>query len=459
MPETQFVTQNPMPSDFPQSQYFQQLLALDGTPVILPSSDRPEDLLNLAFDILVSSDFQTRWEVAKLLPLMISATSIPSDMAIAAFLQLLQDEETDEELSWFIIRILGQIPQATTVLIAALKTTESDELKAMIAEVLADQGGPAVTALTQLLSEENWRLLAVRSLSQIRNSATISPLLEVVWDDDPAVRAGAIEALSSFHDARIPPTLLNALNDTAAVVRREAVIGLKLRTDLTEKLNLVQHLKPCLWDFDLEVCCQTANTLGRFGTESAAMALSERLCASQTPLSLQIEVIRALSWINTVTALACLHQRLLLGVSDSQSAQGQVTQEQVIQEIVTGLGRVEAKDLKPKAAQILIEALEPSALTPHSSILDSSVLGSSVLGSSALKQVAALSLGQLGQIQALNALIQLLADADVSVQLHAIAALKTLDPQLTYQHLTMLSDSPGLSAALQQGIAIALAEW
>ncbi len=76
-----------------------------------------------------------------------------------------------------------------------------------------------------------------------------------------------------------------------------------------------------------------------------------------------------------------------------------------------------------------------------------------------IKSAIALSLGQLGEMQAIEPLILLLADSNASVRLHAIAALKNLDEEATYQQLQELANNATLTADLQQGIAIALAEW
>jgi HEAT repeat protein len=76
----------------------------------------------------------------------------------------------------------------------------------------------------------------------------------------------------------------------------------------------------------------------------------------------------------------------------------------------------------------------------------------------ALRQAIALSLGQLGQPDALETLMQLLADDVMGVRLHAIAALKTLDAQTARQRLEQLAHSE-LPEALSQGVALALREW
>ncbi|HEY9797962.1 MAG TPA: HEAT repeat domain-containing protein, partial [Leptolyngbyaceae cyanobacterium] len=229
-----------------------------------------EQVLNLALDVLEAGDFQERWDVAKLFPKL-------GAIAIAPLIEILQDDEAELELRWFAGRILGEFnhPTVITTLVDLLKTAEDEELSTMAAAALASLGDSAVEALTGLLADPESRLLATTSLSQIRRPEIIAPLLSVVNDPQVSVRSTAIEALSSFHDSRVPPVLLNALDDPAATVRKEAVIGLSLRSDLGEELDLLNRLKPLLYDFNREVCQQAAIALGRLGTDEAADALFE----------------------------------------------------------------------------------------------------------------------------------------------------------------------------------------
>ena len=384
-----------------------------------------ETMLSWAMDILAYGDFAQRWDIAKLFPKLGSS-------AIAPIIEIVQDEEVDEELHWFSVRILGMFdhPDAIDVLISLLKSSDEEE-KAQAAASLSEIGTSAVAAITELLAESDTRLLAVRSLFYIRNCETITPLLGVVQDPQIEIRAAAIEALSSFHDPRVVPVLLNALNDIAASVRREAVIGLSFRTDLADEFDLVNRLLPLLHDFNLNVCQATAIALGRIGTDAAADGLFKVLQSPHTPVTLQIEIVRALGRIATQTSLKYLRSSLL-----SQTTS-------VVWQIVEVLGQIEPASLKPLATQILIELLQSNQ--PQ-------------IASSTIKQAIAHSLGQLGDLQALDPLIQLLA-ADAAVRLHAIAALKQLNSQEAYHKLEQMSRDNTLATDLQQGIAIALQEW
>lgn len=401
-----------------------------------PSLKNPKQakLLVWAMDVLEFGDFHQRWDIAKLLPKLGKSTYAGVTEVIAPLIEVLEDEDVDEELRWFIVRILGKFnhPDVITVLVELLKTSDSEE-KAIAAQALAEIGSDAIAAITELLAQEETRLLAVRSLSYIRHSETITPLLSVAQDPQIEIRAAAIEALSSFHDSRVAPVLLNALNDIAAMVRREAVIGLSFRPDLQEELDLVNWLLPRLYDFNLDVCSAAAIALGRIGTDAAAAGLFNVLQSPHTPVSLQIEIVRALGRVGTEISLEYLRSSLY-----------QLATSAVWQEIALVLGRIEQSNLKAKAAQILIELLQSN----HSGLQQATI-----------KQAIALSLGQLGQSEAIDALIQLLADADIAVRLHAIAALKQLNCEEANHKLEQMSSDTSLAPQLQQGIAIALQEW
>ncbi|WP_289501034.1 HEAT repeat domain-containing protein [Gloeocapsopsis sp. IPPAS B-1203] len=382
-------------------------------------------LLDLAIAVLLAGDFQQRWDVAKLIPRL--GTS-----AIAPLVEILEDD--DEELCWFAARTLGEFdhPQAIAALVELIKTTHHEELQAIAATALGQIGSNAVTVLTELLDDENTRLLAARSLAYIRRSETIAPLLSIVSDAQANIRAVAIEALSSFHDPRIAPVLLNALDDIAAPVRREAVLGLGFRTDLCAELDLIARILPKLYDFNLDVCHAAAIALGRLGTDPAVIGLNQVLQSPHTPESLQIEILRALGRIESNLALD--HLSSFLEQSPSVA---------VCQEIITVLGQVKQPNNQVKAANILINMLH---------------LQHPVTETGRIRAVIALSLGYLEQLQAIEPLIQLLADSERAVLLHAIAALKQLAPEIAYKQLQQIATSD-LAPELKQGVAIALSEW
>lgn len=414
------------------NQYLQQLLAKESHTAGLVVSEGLENpnsqLLHWALAVLQLGDFQERWDVAKIFPSL-------GLVAVPPLLDILADETADLELRWFTGRILGQFqaPQVIQGLVELLQQAESEELCTMAAEALAQMGTFAIEPLTQLLAFENTRFLAVQALAQIRHSQTINPLLSVLKDEQPAIRTAVIEALSSFHDPRVPPVLVEALSDIAASVRREAIVGLGLRPDLQQTLKTVQLLRDRLWDFNGEVCQQAAISLGRMGTLDAAAALFEVLNSPLTPIPLQITAVRALGWIELPQTLEYLQQLLF-----------STTAVEVAQEIVSALGRMEQPALAFPAADILINWLSSSDLLVQQPGLKSSIV---------------LSLGQLGNPHALEPLIAMLADADECVRFHAIAALRQLVPHNAQWRLQVLATDEQLLPALKAGVNQALLEW
>lgn len=408
-------------------QCLHQLPVKDGK---LPETDNLELAVSLAIKVLEWGDFQDRWEVAKILPNLGTST-------IAPLISILEDEDADTEQRWFAARILGEFdrPEVIQALVKLAKNPD-EELSQIAAETLANLGPTAVDSLATLLLQENLRLFATSALAQIRRSETIAPLLSVVKDPQAAVRIAAIDALSSFHDPRIPPILVEALNDPVTAVRKEAARSLGVRSYLDGELDLVKLLKPLLWDIRLEVCSSAAIAIGRLKTDAAAAALLELLRSPTTPVALQIEAIRALGWMETTAALEGLQQVLMARFYDINST--------VCQEVVTVLGRVENLELKAKAAEILLDLLASDR--PAVEFAE-------------IKKSLAVALGQLGDPRALDALIQLLADPDNSVRLHGTAALKQLSAGGAKQQLESLIKQDNLEPRLKQGIAIALQEW
>jgi HEAT repeat protein len=408
-------------------QYLQKLI-LGKHGIHAEIKENRQYLLKLALSVLEMGDFQQRWEITKVF-------SYLGNIAIPPLTKILEDEDAEEELRWYAARILGEFqhPDAISSLVELLKNAETQELKEMAATALGQIGISAIAVLSELLSEENTKVLAVRSLSYIRHTETIAPLLSVVQDPQTSVRAAAIEALSSFHDQRVPFVLVRAVDDVAATVRRAAVLGLSFRPDLCEALDLTAKLQPKLNDVNQDVACAAAVALARIGGDEAAQYLFQVLISPQTPMPLQLEAIRALSWLETAASLEYLQQVL-----------HQCTSEAIWQEVVTVLGRVQQPSLTTLATEILLNLLQsqhPATKIAH------------------IKSAIALSLGQLGKIQAIDPLILLLADADALVRLHAIAALKNLAPEAAHQQLQQLANNPTITPDLQQGIAIALAEW
>lgn len=389
-----------------------------------------EKAVGLAIEVLEWGDFQDRWEIAKILPNL-------GNCAIAPLISVLENEDADTEQRWFAARIIGKFdhPEVIAALVKLVKNSD-EELSQIAAETLGNLGPIAVASLATLLLVEDSRQFATQALAQIHSSETITPLLSVVRDSQVGVRFAAIEALSNFHDSRIPPVLVAALKDPATTVRKEAVRTLGVRVYLDKEFDLVNLLKPLLSDIRLEVCQSAAIAIGRLKTDAAAAVLFELLRSTTTLVELQIETIRALSWMETATALEYLEKVLIVSNYNINPT--------VCQEIVTILGRWSNPELKSDVAKMLIDFIESN----HPAVEDTRI-----------KQSLALALGQLGDMKALDVLIQFLANPDNSVRLHSLSALKRLDAGEVRQKLEILLKENNLELALREGITIALQEW
>lgn len=420
----------------------------------------------LAFQVLESGDFQERWDVAKVfsaLGTLLTKTEVITqtlldtpanrlEFLISPLIAYLKDDEYDPELHWFVTRILSEFREADvlTALVDLLNTSNTEDLQEMAATALAGFGAAAVPALTALIGSDRTRLLAVRTLAQIREPACVEPLMQVLQDDDPAIRAAAIAALGGTRDPRISTLLVEALQDPAATVRQAAVTNLGFRTDLLPQMDLVSVMRPLLEDENPAVGQQTAIALSRLGTPTASVALAAAAQSPQTPPILQLECIRALGWINTSAAITALHQvldYLLASETRSDPAKKLAPADLVLElilELVKALGRTKAADLQHQATTSLIALLQscpPAWQTPE------------------IRQAIALELSNLGDPSALDPLLNLAIDPDLSVKLHAIAALKQLNPTQAYQRLTAWVADASELELIRQEVAIALQEW
>ncbi|MGL5832801.1 MAG: HEAT repeat domain-containing protein [Waterburya sp.] len=360
----------------------------------------PEDwqiAFNIASKMLMEGDFSDKWEIAKIFPLLGQEIIIPLN-ALAV------DKTIEVEVRWFICQILGNFAQQSVIftLIQLLQEAQESELIIIAAKTLSKIGDPAIDALVELLSQPEYCLLAVNSLSYIPSPAVIPPLLAITTYEDAELRTIAIKTLGSFHDPRVPPILIAALKDQASTVRKEAAIALGFRPDLCQEMNFVKYLQPLLYDLNLEVCSQAAISLGRMQQPTATKALFEVLQADTTPIRLKSDLVKALAWSNLSSGITYLEQALTNA------------SELIIQEIIVVLGRTSTPKLKDQSVQVLINFWQQQPSPPP-------------LLSPNLRQALATSLGELRDRSAQPVLEQLATDSDRKVQLHALAALKKIN--------------------------------
>ncbi|GAB4137393.1 MAG: hypothetical protein Fur0046_11480 [Cyanobacteria bacterium J069] len=414
--------------------------------VHLEDSGRLADALDVAcfghwaIAVLCEGDFQDRWDVAKLFP-RLEALCPESclKLLLDPLIALLRDEDADPDTRWFAARILGEFrqPAVLPALIHLMQASEAEDLRQMAASALAGFGKMAIAPLAQLLQGSQTRLLAVQTLAQIREPGIIQPLLQTLRDPNAQVRAAALAAIGSARDPHIAEVLIAALGDSSATMRQVAVTELGFRADLLPDYDLVSLIHPLLLDASPTVGQQAAIALGRLGTHPAASALY-RVAHSPHPTdSLRAHLVQALGWIGTSVALQYLHQ-LALQWSHDLSAGA------LLQTTVQAMGHAEAPALRWQVARHLVELL-------HADL--------PAVQTAAVKQAIALQLGNLGNLDALDPLVQLATDPDLGVKLHAIAALKHLSPDQGRQRLEHLASSRQASEQTRQEVAIALAEW
>ena len=352
--------------------------------------------LDLAIKMLIEAEFQHKWSIIKILPFF-------GEDIIPTLTPLVRDTAIEADVRWFACQALGNFnhPRVILTLVELLESTADPELTAIAGKTLTKIGDNAVDVLEKLLTKPQHRDLAVQSLYYIRTAKTIEPLLTITKDPKPELRAIALKALGTFHDSRIPPVLIDALQDKASDVRKEAAIALGFRRDLCQDLNLVDSLRPLLLDFNLEVCRQAAVSLGRMKDETAITALFDILQKDTTPVELKLDLVKALGWSQIPLAIDCLAN----AIKNSPAI--------VAEEIVTILGRTTISELKPAATLALIEFWQSK---------------NSQLDRPRLKQAIATSLGELRCDLAREALEELVEDSDRKVKLHAISALKKISP-------------------------------
>jgi HEAT repeat protein len=382
------------------------------------------EMLDLAMQILAVEDFQSRWDISKLIA-KLGNIALPPTIAIC------QNEDLEVEHRWFAARLLGSFSDTRAVfaLVELLQQADTPpELIEIAATSLATIGVAAVPALTELLATPE-KLMAIRALSQIRHSQTIAPLLTVVDDEEPAIRAIAIEALSSFHDDRLVPIWIAKLTDIAPEVRIQAAMALSLRSALNLEYELINLLSPLLWDVNLAVCVAATLALSRFQNTAAVRALGQRLQSAPISPQLRSKVILALGWIGSTEAV----DYLISALKDSDSS--------MAVEIITSIGRIESSQIDiSKILHRYIDSLDPASLS-----ID-------------IKLATIEALGNLGDIISVEHIVRYLQDPSDRLKFHAIAALKKISTDLPPQILE-LSSQADLSPDLQSGIALCMTEW
>ena len=117
---------------------------------------------------------------------------------VATLREILMDPEEDFHGRWLAGRSLGELgakgmTEARDVVLSLLETQQEEETLAIVAGAITHMGAPAIEALSELLGSAETRPAAVRSLVKICHPDIVTPLLTVMDDPDPNLRAIALE--------------------------------------------------------------------------------------------------------------------------------------------------------------------------------------------------------------------------------------------------------------------------
>ena len=399
-----------------------------------------QDLAQLALE---RGDFHIRWDVAKLMARPTPELSLVRPQKIVARLEALDveamaEEGEDDGLLWFLVRILGELgdPDSIPALVALLHRTPEEDITAAVVTALGQIGAPAIPAVCELLDTPQTRPAAVQALAQIRHPDAVAPLTRAVKDANPEIRALAVATLADAQHPEAYAILVEALGDVASTVRRAALRGLGSPRHHNSPATLAK-MGGCLWDINLSVRQAAALALGRTHLPQAAALLFRALQAPETPPVLQPQLIGAL--VQTETAVGITH---LTQYAKAQHAAHGLDGTPVAA-IATSLGRVEAPTLVPQALALLEMLL---AWTPPTDPIRCAI---------------AASLGQLSPAcsRQIELLIAMLAEADTSLRLHVLAALRKLAPTEGRQRLRAIADAPRTAPRLRQAVLQALQDW
>lgn len=303
------------------------------------SLDNLESLsLHSALKTLEYGSFEEKWAIAKVL------VKYGEDV-IEPLQSVILDEGGDSEHRWFALRILSQLqnPRIVLIITQLLMMTEDEDLIHLGTQSLASQGKNAVSVLTPLLHSPESRLSATRALAQIPHPSVINPLMSVVDDDNMEVRQSAIASLSHFDHKVINIVLEKALKDYNSSIRKEALIGLTLKSKHYSSSELIALICPLLEDVDLTVCQQAATSLSRLQDTLATNILFDTLIQKYTPIPLQNTIVKALAWQETNHSIYALAKALYL------------LSEEIVCDIIASFSRINKPKIKKQLVDITIK--------------------------------------------------------------------------------------------------------
>ena len=372
-----------------------------------------DEKIQRAIAQITTGDFHSRWDSTKQYSKQFAEWGDRSVEPLIAQLQA----ESDPTNQGFLVRVLSQFnrPEVACAIAQLLMATPEEDVQIEATKALTTLGSVAIETLSTRLKTPDLpqKILAARALSHIRRSSVITPLLSVATHPNSELRAIALETLGSFHDPRITPLLIAATEDEP-IISKEAIRALGRRSDLLETTDLISPLTRTLSSPDESVAKESAIALGRLGSPAAISALAN-LLSQPRPTAIKVAAVRALGWSGTRMAIESMAEAF----NDTVP----VIMPEVKLEIARSLGQTYDDYLKAIAARPLITWLKNRAAHPSPS--ETNTAEQVILQ---LKQTVILALSRLDATDAIEPLVASLDDTDTRVRMHALSALKQLDP-------------------------------
>jgi HEAT repeat protein len=267
----------------------------------------------------------------------------------------------------------------------------------------SDQEDPAAEALLPVLQSASWevRKAAVERLAQVRGSRAVELLIAALKDEHVQVREQAVIGLGIRQDERLAEPLIAALTDRDWQVREQAAIALGRMKDE----RAVEPLLKALQDSEWAVREQAARSLGTTGQERAVEPLINALRDQHEQV--REAAAKSLGIIGDRRALEPLSQAL------------QDADEQVRKKAVEALDLLKQGGGESSTGALRIPIGDQAAGSPEQTMKRQEAAAENLKALSSSnpteRAAAACSIGRLGAVSAIPALIEMLGD-DTTIQ-------------------------------------------
>lgn len=317
-------------------------------------------------------------------------------------------------------RVLGRIGEpAVEPLIAAISVPQQP-LTLELGEALEQIGGPAVEPLVEaLIDDEHPCPAALEVLGWIGDARAVEPIVKLLrakTTPEP-LRSRATEALRRLGAAAVEP-LIGVMNDAPDDVKLHAIAALGSLHDA----RAVEPLMEILRSKNDDVRIAALEALGQIGDARATDQLLYFLRNKTLKDLLRARSAEALGWVRSEEAVKALVEQL----SDKRElvrayaavALGRTRDGRVVKPLLVPLvtaGETERVRMNASEAIVAIGFAGVPALAAALRSTDAKV-----------RATAAEMLGRVGDVRAVEPLVQLLGDKEETVQLEAVSALGAL---------------------------------